>query len=278
MNWGKDLIALTSSCPDVSAEIVTKEAYQLAARIHAAYWNSDRLLHYPWLRGGEWACGDGKDAWERAQQGAAAAWRAAVSGSSSSIHGGGGGGGGGALLLPEVVALMDASLQRVSWERYREEARGRPFTLVHGDFHPGNMLWRPHPTAAAPPPGRLVLIDWEMVGVGSGPQDIAQYAISHMAPAARRAAELRLVRAYHDALTDALAGAGAGAGGPGLSWEECWAEYVAGGVGKWVWLLSYIASPGMGVPAAAVRYFQGQLLAFAADHGVTPDNVPMPRV
>jgi hypothetical protein len=214
MNWGKDLSVLTSRFPDLSAEVVTEEAFLLAARMHAAYWNSDRLLQYPWIRGSEWVRGEGRESWEAAQQGAAAAWQSALDAAAAD-------GGDGSPLSADVVALVNASLRRASWERFREEAAARPHTLVHGDFHPGNMLWRPAPAAATHGAGRLVLIDWELVGAGSGPQDIAQYVISHMPPAARRAAEPGLVRAYHAALAAALAAAGPAAAGPGLSWEEC---------------------------------------------------------
>ena len=43
----------------------------------------------------------------------------------------------------------------------------------------------------------LILLDWEMVGVGSGPQDIGQYMISHTAPEERRANEKMLVEHYY---------------------------------------------------------------------------------
>ena len=40
----------------------------------------------------------------------------------------------------------------------------------------------------------LVLVDFEVVGVGSGPQDIGQYMISHLTPEKRKKNEMELLR------------------------------------------------------------------------------------
>ena len=59
-----------------------------------------------------------------------------------------------------------------------------------------------------------------------------------------------------------------------LSWEQCWREYVSGGVERWVWLLALLASM---CPPAMTQYFQDQLAAFVRDHGVGPESIGMPR-
>lgn len=51
--------------------------------------------------------------------------------------------------------------------------------------------------------GRLALVDWEAVAVGSGPQDLGQFMISHASPAARRALAPGALRSYAAALTAA---------------------------------------------------------------------------
>jgi hypothetical protein len=146
-------------------------------------------------------------------------------------------------------------------------------------LHPANMLWTPPSppppsrpvadgaSAAVPPPARLVLLDWEVVGLGSGPQELGQFAISHWEPSARRAGEAAFVRRYHDGLLRL--------GVRDYPWEACWAEYVAGGVGRWVWLLAVMSDM---CPDAALQYFADQLAAFIRDHGVTVASVGMPRV
>ena len=40
---------------------------------------------------------------------------------------------------------------------------------------------------------KLLLLDWENVGIGSGPQEIGQYLISHMDPSLRAQVEREIV-------------------------------------------------------------------------------------
>jgi hypothetical protein len=279
MNWGENLSALTSGDPDITSHAIAKHAFLLAARIHAFHWKRPEILDIAWLRGSSWARGEGKQSWERAHHELAQTWQGAKKTiAERPIH-----------WSTQLVAIIDASVDRSSWQQHLDEISRRHWTLVHGDFHPGNMIWcrsDPDPVGQAAylnpgderplPEGRLVLIDWEVVGVGSGPQDLAQYLISHTAPEERRATELGLVREYHAALVDNLAKRDGGSR-IDYSWEQCWEDYVAGGVGRWVWLLVYIARMPT-VPAEAVQYFHDQLLAFVTDHAVTPATVGMPRV
>ncbi len=119
------------------------------------------------------------------------------------------------------------------------------------------------PAAAA----RLVLLDWEAVGVGSGPQDLGQFLISHSSPSARRAVEDAALARYHaelQALNPKVA----------MTLAECRAEYAAGGAGRWFWLLPLLA---VYCPPVMAKYFHDQLLAFVDDHGFTAENVPAPR-
>lgn len=48
----------------------------------------------------------------------------------------------------------------------------------------------------------MTSLDWEMVGLGSGPQEVAQYVISHMEPSTRRECEKELLDAYYDQLIE----------------------------------------------------------------------------
>ena len=114
------------------------------------------------------------------------------------------------------------------------------FSLVHGDAHPHNALWVNQRTDEA----KLVLIDFEMVGVGSPAQELGQYMISHMEPETRRACEDQVVRAYHEELlrmikptTQDQDKGGETAATEPYTFEACWAEYIAGGIGRWVWFI-----------------------------------------
>ena len=95
--------------------------------------------------------------------------------------------------------------------------------------------------------------------------------ISHTSPADRRAAasfEREAVAAYHAELkrrNPAIS----------LTLDECWNEYVFGGLARWIFFLPY---DGWGGPPSVSQYFCDQVLAWITDHGVTPESAPMPRL
>ncbi len=183
---------------------------------------------------------------------------------------------------PAVVASVDASFAKISWDTYQQEmASGdRPWTLVHGDLHPANMMLRWGKNGAAP---SLVILDWEVVGLGCGPQDLAQYLISHATPELRREIEEQLVREYYAVLTGVDVAHWAGAAeadrhfvdGSVYTWEMCWRDYVQGGSERWVWLFAYLTGL---CPDNMNQYFHDQVGAFMRDHGVSAENIGMPRV
>eukprot|EP00727_Mastigamoeba_balamuthi_P004819 m51a1_g14335 hypothetical protein (479) ;mRNA; f:139038-140625 len=253
-NWGEGpraseaLYASAGGCVDVRA--LTVAAYRAAAQLHAPYWGCRGLPEALWLRGSEWARGRGRESWEAAQAMGRECWQR-------------GRGCPGVRWSPLLLACMDASFSRASWEAFRGADR-RAWTLVHGDFHPANAMVRPRPGAPCDPEVRF--IDFEVVGVGSGPQDLGQFAISHTEPAVRRAVEAEAVRAYHRALADA---------GVAVAFEECWDEYRSGGARRWVWLLAYLSAT---CPTRVVQFFQDQLSAFLVDHAITPETIGMPAV
>merc|ERR1719482_35400 len=117
-----------------------------------------------------------------------------------------------------LVACIDASLAKTTWQAYTQALTTRPFALVHGDCHPHNVLWCEQRT----PRAHLRLIDFEMVGVGSPAQELGQWTISHMAPASRRASERELVAGYHRRVVDALSALGKGADAKAFSLDRCW--------------------------------------------------------
>ena len=162
---------------------------------------------------------------------------------------------------PQLVACVDAAIKKTNWETYQLELRTRPFTLLPGDFHPANML-----IVGA---GKcLKLIDWEMVGVGSGPQELGQFMISHLEPTERASIERDAVAAYYKDLINLN-------GSVDMTFDQCWEEYVMGGLGRWLFFLPF---DGWGAPPATSQFFCDQVSAFIKSHGITPENVPMPRI
>jgi hypothetical protein len=163
-NWGKDLPSLMRGW-DVEAGLnaasVTTLAFTAAASAHASFWQKhDELAHLPWLK----TVHTDRDLWIKSQQQAYAAWQEERAKPVGCIE-----------WHPQLVACLEASLARAraecgGWEAFQEELKTRPLTLVHGDFHPGNMM-----IARDGGDCSLFLLDWEVVGVGSGPQELGQY-------------------------------------------------------------------------------------------------------
>mmetsp|Transcript_19736 Transcript_19736/g.62126 ORF Transcript_19736/g.62126 Transcript_19736/m.62126 type:complete len:367 (-) Transcript_19736:66-1166(-) len=239
-NWSLSAAALAEAAAGRDAVEVTRRIFvELYAPLHSRFWRDASVLRKSWLRGADWHRGEGRDAWDAAQRLAADAWTEQKRAPTIKID-------------ARVAACLDASFAKIAWTPQRET-----FTVVHGDAHPHNVLLGDD--------GRLTLIDFEMVGVGSGPQELGQFLISHMDPALRRAHERDLVRAYFDALRLPEA----------YDFDACWSEYLDGAAGRWLWFVPYLAKV---CPPEMGQFFHDQLAAFLADHFPDPALVPMPRV
>jgi hypothetical protein len=161
-----------------------------------------------------------------------------------------------------VVNLIEASLQHDDWDAYVSRARAVPFTLMHGDFHPANMMLScaTDSTAARASasasdasasdasasasdantdslPLQIYLLDFEMMGVGMGATDLGQYMVSHLHPMLRKKHEATFIKTYYTHLS-AIIGTTASST---YSHEECFRDYVRGGVEKWMFLLVVMA-------------------------------------
>ena len=84
-------------------------------------------------------------------------------------------------------------------------------TPIHYDYRLDNMLFggrRP-----------LVVVDWQTVQLGMGPQDVAYFLGNAFEPEVRRSCERSLVERYHRALVDDY-------GVDDYPFDQCWSEYV----------------------------------------------------
>jgi aminoglycoside/choline kinase family phosphotransferase len=71
-----------------------------------------------------------------------------------------------------------------------------PRTLIHGDYRLDNLFF----------PGREVaVIDWQIACRGQGAFDVAYFLSGCLEPAVRRTEEMRLLRLWHDLVTDGSA-------------------------------------------------------------------------
>eukprot|EP01038_Epipyxis_sp_PR26KG_P005120 gene5120-7133_t len=285
LNWGKDLTSLISreaingDLSNISTPIdISKDAFINAARMHALFWNDHNLLQTKWIRATEWLKNENHVSWLASQNHAAEIWnktKSKILDGQSKVA-----------WSPHVLECMDKSISLISWEVYQQELKDRPWTLVHGDFHPANIMWKINDNKDNfSNSSRSVLLDWEAVGVGSGPQDIAQYLISHMDPITRKENENELVQIYYNTLISTVSDVKSlvddsieqkcRVDSEKYKLEDCWYDYRQGGVRRWVWLLALLS--GM-CPDPMVQYFHDQLEAFMIDHNVTTDNIGMPRV
>lgn len=113
------------------------------------------------------------------------------------------------------------------------------------------------------------LLDWEMCGIGSGPQDLGQYMLSNMDPKERRTHEGSLVQAYHAALQKL---------GVTVSWDYVWEEYRVGGLERWLWFLVYFLGQAHNPNLAGwAQFFHDQMAYFLHDHALTADEITQVR-
>ena len=103
--------------------------------------------------------------------------------------------------IGELVALVN-------------EDRSHARTVVHGDYRLDNMLF------GTPEGGRpLTVVDWQTIGLGPGPRDVAYFLGNALKPDIRRSCERSLLARYHRALVEDY-------GNSDYPYERCWAEYV----------------------------------------------------
>lgn len=301
LNWGKDLDIARKGI-EVPMENVVEHAIMVAARLHGPHWKKAELLHedMSWLRGSEWQKGRGEESWQEGQAHALSCWEKTKLKMENEYYG--------VTWDPDIMWLMDASFNKTSWTDFQERIQSSSWTLVHGDFHPANMMWRPdeddreamlkakldrdwghhlegkhaeedlHPHVHHPKHHHqlhnVVLLDWEVVGLGSGSQDLGQYFISHMTPRERRDCEEHMLRLYYSQLLS-YGSVSWLKGKNKYTWEQCWDEYVSGGAERWVFLLAVLSATS---PDDMVQYFHDQLKSFVSDHEVTPESIGMPRL
>ena len=78
----------------------------------------------------------------------------------------------------------------------RRDAVGEGVTLVHGDFHPGQLFF---PTDRG---GRFAVFDWQTVSAGNGADDLARIIVTGLNPEQQQACDQRLIELYHSLLVE----------------------------------------------------------------------------
>lgn len=94
----------------------------------------------------------------------------------------------------ETMALMQIWAEGI--EGYLDHIATRPFTLVHGDYHPKQLFF---PSASG---GEFSVIDWQFSFVAQGAWDLARIILTGQDIETRREREPALIRQYHAALLE----------------------------------------------------------------------------
>jgi hypothetical protein len=78
----------------------------------------------------------------------------------------------------------------------RRDLTGDALTLVHGDFHPGQIFF---PSSSG---GRFAVFDWQTVSAGNGADDLARIITTSMPPETQARCDRRLIELYHSLLVE----------------------------------------------------------------------------
>jgi len=279
-NWSRDLETKIGNAYHTPSSIptsfeVANQTFLAIANVHATFWKDSELLQekYNWLRGSSWISGKGEDTWWASQRMLQSMWEKYLErerkkeDETESIQ-----------WDPNLRDIVEKAMKCISWESHRKRLNvDSHFCLVHGDFWPGNVMIEKDETrttvSSSTIPTKdsrdLRMLDWEMVGLGSGPQDLGQYVLSNMDPRERRECEEQLIRNYYEKLVQL--------GVRDLSWEYCWSEYTIGGLERWLWFLVYFCSQEGPVMVKWAQFFHNQIKEFVHDHNIRPEHITQPR-
>lgn len=230
--------------------IIIDTIFREVADIHRMFWRDQNLLQHSWLKSVDWLQGRSRHTWEFCLIQAQAKWtklKNAVHNNKTTVK-----------WSPKLIQLMDHILENSSWEKFRRNfditKPNTPFTLCHGDFHAGNIMWSTSKTGP-----KIYLLDWSEVGVFCPFTELAQFIISHATIDLRRKHEKQLFRAYYERLAVPA---------DVFPFEDCWERYKAGGIERWMQMLVMLAMfslSGM-LPESAIQWFHDQVLSFVDDH------------
>lgn len=167
-----------------------RQALDLAAKMHARWWNDESLAHRNWLVGANAP---------RMKAVIAEMYGPAWSAFDAAFgkH------------LPAPLQKLGPSLGALL-PRVLDHLSTPPVTLVHGDFQPANLFYAAD--------GRIVAVgDWQVIVRARGAMDVSYLLVNGVDPAERRRIERDAVRDYHLALM--------ADGVQGYTLAELWGDY-----------------------------------------------------
>lgn len=122
----------------------------------------------------------------------------------------------------DIIGADDVALGRWVGDHLAEVAAAHPLPrcVVHNDFRLDNLLFA---TGDGPPP--VTVVDWQTVGIGHGPVDIAYFVGAGVWPPCSAADERSLVDRYADRLAER---------GVVADRDDLWTSYRLGAVSGYV--------------------------------------------
>ena len=182
-------LSQTDSCPPEQAALVVKAL----AKIHAHWWESERLREWTWLPSTERQSTINTPLVQ-------GGWEAFAERIAPKID-------------PAFVPVGERLVR--DWGTLYERGAASGATLIHGDFRIENFLFGEPGTK-----DELAIIDWQIAGYGSGPRDLAYFIAQGFDPEKRPAVSDDLLALYHQTLVEH--------GVTGYSFEQCRDDYRIG--------------------------------------------------
>ena len=179
----------TDSCPPERAPLIVRTL----ARIHAHWWESERLREWRWLpstrRQAELYAPLVQGGWESFAE----------------------------RIVPRIDPAFLPVGERLTreWGSIYERGAASAATLIHGDFRIENFLFGERGGG-----DEIVILDWQLAGYGSGPRDLAYFIGQGFDPQQRRAVSDELLALYHATLVEC--------GVRGYSFAQCRDDYRLG--------------------------------------------------
>ncbi len=159
-----------AGCSVADAEL----ALRSIARLHAAWWQSERLAELEWMPV-QAAVHPSVEPWWDAM------WRQCVERAGDRI--------------PAATLRVGEGLGAKAMYALARMGEA-PQTVVHGDFRLDNVFFE-----AGAQGDTLALVDWQLSTRGSAALDLGYFLCGALSPSDRKAHEMRLLRAWHDELT-----------------------------------------------------------------------------
>ncbi|MBO6556143.1 MAG: DUF1679 domain-containing protein [Pseudomonadales bacterium] len=152
----------------------SRQVIEHFAKLHAQWWNSDRLEQYDWA---QWIIKS------MPMEQALAMFQESVKQVEET---------GKFDAYPEMKRLMYLLPPLFKFD----PAPPYPFTLTHGDLRSDNII---KPSAEG---GRFAIIDWQLSGIGDPVNDIARWMTQSISIEDRKETEQELLKLYHDRLVE----------------------------------------------------------------------------